>query len=127
MSNSIVFTVSDDEIANAEGWGIFSVDGDDKDLQLQKFDDSSAFQDDDAAWDFVLTKAVSGSELHQRAIAFIKQESPDEFESFVKDVTISEGDDKTKLVFYTGKYVEFPSLSEAEAAQAHYRKAVSLN
>lgn len=126
MSNPITFSSDDHLSASAEGWDIFAVNADESNLQLQKIDEQNTFGSDDEAWEFVITKAVSGSKLHQRAIAYIKQETPEEFEQFVKDVTVAEQNGQAMLLFSNGEGVSFPSMAEANDARDHYHKAVSL-
>lgn len=126
MKETRIFSATDHLAATAEGWGIFAVDGDDTELQLQRLDESDTFRSDDEAWEFVITKAVSGSGLHQRAIAYIKQTSPDEFERFVKDAAIGDNDGSPILLFHNGEGVGFQSVATAEKALAHYRSSVSL-
>lgn len=138
MNNPALFlTPQEEEIASNEGWGVFDVDGNETEFQIQKSDDAAIFETDQEAWSFVISKAFNGSALHQKAVAFIKANSPAEFKKFVHDVDVVETaslDDEHSgnfnqpylLVFSNGEAVGCGSEEIACKKQLDYRKALSL-
>ncbi len=127
MTKPLVFTADNHLTATTEGWDIFAVDGDESDLQLQRVDEQNIFPSDDAAWEFVIAKAVSGSTFHQHAVAYLKQSSPKEFDAFVKDARVDNVGEKAMLMFANGEGVSFPSKEAAEDALSIYRKSLCLS
>lgn len=76
--------------AQAEGWDIFaSLRGTDHMFDLQRIDcpwenqelgyEDPKFQDDYGAWVWVLKRAGEGEELHLAALAFLEEQSPEEY------------------------------------------------
>lgn len=59
----------DSTAAQAEGWDVFHVD--DAQYEIQKCDEAERFNEDARAVFHVYDKALSGSELHRRALAFV--------------------------------------------------------
>jgi len=125
-----LFTDLDQNVAAYEGWGIFETEDLKAPVQLQRDDEMDVFRDDDKAWEFVILKALNGSDMHKRAIQLIKETSPDEYARFVTDVSILEapqGDKKPWLLkFANGEALGLDSETQAKEYQALYRKAVSL-
>lgn len=73
----------DNSQAEKEGWGIFVLSPGDTSFQLQKCDDTSVFEDDADAWEFVVCKAEGGSAYHRAALEFLKTYSPAEYQAIV--------------------------------------------
>lgn len=72
------WTNRDSDAACAEGWDIFEAgDG----MQLQRDDDGAVFADDFDAWVHVWEQAQQDSPLHVRALAYLAEASPEEYES----------------------------------------------
>jgi hypothetical protein len=131
MNQPITLTSDDHLTAAQEGWDIFSVDGNDQELQIQKADEDDKFSSDDEAWQFIIAKAISGSNFHRKIIAFIKQSNPKEFDEFVKDAKIVDNSEDGKhnpwlLKFDSGEGVGFEDQEAANDALSLYREAVSL-
>lgn len=127
-------------IAKNEGWvlsEILDVTDNDDSHQLQFFAESDIFKTDDEAWDYVISKALDGSELHEKAILFIKKTSINEFRKFIKDAKVIKADtanekinDDTKhwfLEFPNGEAVGFKYDRDAYYAQRKYRNALNLD
>lgn len=90
----IVWTVEDGAAAQTEGWGIFECYGSDNGpFQLCRIDDPEVFAadlgaqilrtwtDDTEVWEFVRS---SGSDLHTKALAFLREQNPAEYESIMQ-------------------------------------------
>lgn len=54
-----------------EGWGLFTIDADDKLRMIQKDDEAGLFESDDQALAHVRAKAEAGSALHQAALEWV--------------------------------------------------------
>ena len=89
MSN---WTNTDSAAACADGWNIFECFGSDNGpWQIQRLDEPSdwpefhgrpyPFAEDADAWCHVWQKAEEGSALHQRALAFLGEHNPSEFDA----------------------------------------------
>jgi hypothetical protein len=82
------WTERDDNAALQEGWVIswaLGVSGENgEEYRLERVDAMAVFVDDAAAWAHVVKKAESGSELHQRALAFIEHHNPTEYSHIAK-------------------------------------------
>jgi hypothetical protein len=145
MSNSAVkskikFPFSNEEVQSIlnEGWGLSEVSYAEQKFEIQHLGDGDAFSTDDQAWEYVILKAVNGSELHQRVIKFIKDTSGKEFSEYVHDVHIKCTEELSKefanefskpwgLYFSNGEAVGFDTEDDALSAQSYYRKSVSLS
>ncbi len=79
------WTDADKRAAMVEGWNLFAVDGNEDNLQIQKYDAPEdvaehygiavpRLENDMVAWEIVLDAAMDGSELHQRALRLISEE-----------------------------------------------------
>jgi hypothetical protein len=79
----------DDEVdAQREGWSIFDCIGSENGpVQIQRFDTPSEwsqapapypFAEDTDVWEHVWGQALAGSDMHARALAFVRQENPTE-------------------------------------------------
>ncbi|CAH6976888.1 hypothetical protein VCHA53O466_140014 [Vibrio chagasii] len=130
-------TVEEYKIANNEGWGIFAVDGDFSNLQIQALSDNPKFSTDKIAWNFIINKAAGGSELHRKAIKIIKVTTPSVHERYVLDVDVIETDCSSDdiergieqpyaVIYANGGTIGFDTEDEACEAQLKYREAVSL-
>ncbi len=100
MTVTIEWTFEDRCQAIKEGWDFFD---NGHEVQLQRLDDPDddladkggswviPFQDDAEAWTFVVNKAVD-STFHAKALAWLKQESPEEWKRVVnwREVTAEE-------------------------------------
>ncbi len=70
------------KLADAEGWDLFDCeDG----ICLCRSDELAIFNNDNEAWDFVIRKAMGGSEFHIAVIAGMKEQNPDEFALWVNE------------------------------------------
>ena len=67
-----------------EGW--FISNGPDDLDQIQKCQDTNIFASDQAAWAFVLTKALAGSVFHKRALQQIKSNNPADYDLMMASV-----------------------------------------
>lgn len=72
---------TEDAQAESEGWCL-SFSG--TDWRLEKIDDSGKFSTDKEAWDHVVSRANNGSELHIKALGFLKKNSPVEYHKILK-------------------------------------------
>lgn len=68
----------------SEGWGVFEVDTDENDLQIQKLDDSDEFESDQQAWAFVIEQAKQGSALHRHILAYFKDNCSSEYTLYTR-------------------------------------------
>jgi hypothetical protein len=133
MNQTTISLTEDDHLhAAQEGWDIFAVNSNEDEYQIQKADDDDKFVTDDEVWDFIINKAILGSEFHRKIIAFIKQSTPTEFNSFVKDAAVIDNSKETPerpwlLEFHNGEAVGFKDKVAANDALAFYRNAVSLD
>lgn len=101
MSEKVQWPVACQEAALAEGWDLFSTDRDPRDelgvvngkpygyrpFELQRYEEAGIFAADQDAWRFVWYRAQDGSPLHQQALAFLQQESPEEYTAIALSVT----------------------------------------
>lgn len=69
--------------ADSEGWGLF--ESDTSGIQLQFRTEDRVFNHDGDAWDFVINRAMGGSEFHMAVIKGIKQQNPEEYALWVND------------------------------------------
>lgn len=74
---------ADQDAAISEGWDLFQCDLDHEPFELERIDfpedgSDATFDDDTEAWDHVVTRAVEGSDLHNRALLFLAYASPGE-------------------------------------------------
>ena len=68
-TDDAVWISADEETAIAEGWNMFTVAAEPGlVLELQRYDESGIFEDDECAVSFVRARARAGSEFHQLAI-----------------------------------------------------------
>lgn len=73
------------EAASREGWTVSECDSEnDTPFQLQALDEVGIFESDDHAWTHVVTNARNGDVLALKALAFIRNCSPNEYEFIVK-------------------------------------------
>lgn len=70
------------QLADQEGWGLFECESG---ISLCRNDEANLLKDDTEAWDFVIRKAMTGSEFHIAVIAGIKQQNPDEYTLWVNE------------------------------------------
>lgn len=87
--------------ASEQGWAIFEASGDPdavvggkpygiRPYELQKDDEAGVFRDDLEAWSFVARQAERGDETAQRAIEFLRDNSPNEYGAFIIETGLSE-------------------------------------
>ncbi|WP_439357911.1 hypothetical protein [Bradyrhizobium sp. DASA03007] len=70
-----------------EGWSIFECFGSENGpWQIQKMDDAGKFNTDIDVWRLVVTYADAGSVYHQRALQFIKDNNPMEYDCIVDTI-----------------------------------------
>lgn len=85
------FTDAESALFQAEGWEIFEASGSvqndngDRPFQLQRLDEEAILPDDVTAWAIVLRRAHGGSEPHQKALNFLREHSPAEFEAIIHE------------------------------------------
>lgn len=72
--------------ANSEGWGLF--ESDTSGIQLLFLKENRVFNHDGDAWDFVINRAMGGSEFHIAVIKGIKQQNPEEYALWVNEKRI---------------------------------------
>lgn len=60
----------DEKKAVEEGWNVFAADDG---TRIERIDELGIFQDDGAAWAFVVRKAKTGSELHIKALKAVSR------------------------------------------------------
>ena len=76
------WTNEDSTLASAEGWDVFDSEGSaNGPWQIQKRDETSTFNQDTDAWRYVWQRAERGSLLHQRALEYIKEHNPPEYDA----------------------------------------------
>lgn len=78
----------DETQARSEGWAIFSASGGRH--QLQRLDEEAIFPNDDQAWEFVVRRALAGSEYHLEALQALKECEPIEF-GFIQKYVATKG------------------------------------
>ena len=80
----------DQEIASQQGWLISEIDEIDHPtpFQLQAFNDSGVFENDDSAWHHVVTQARQGDGLALKALRFLQEMSPVEYAYIVKLISL---------------------------------------
>ena len=76
--------MDDQREAGSEGWDLFECGGDHAPFELERIDEMAVFADDAAAWKHVIAKVKVGSPLHCRAMAFLFENSPDEYYEVMK-------------------------------------------
>jgi len=81
----VEWTAWDHELARKEGWGICQVDHEGHPpWELSKLDEMEKFPGDCEVWVHVFVHAVLGSSLHIRALAYLREVSPQEFVQIAK-------------------------------------------
>lgn len=75
---SSCLTDDEDKLAESEGWQLTECE---ESIQLQKIDECSIFESDECAHAFVKKQAELGSPLHLKVKSFLKDYSPDEYET----------------------------------------------
>ena len=80
------WTREDEEAALARGWGIFDASDSENDTpyQLQASSDGGLIRNDDDAWILVVNNARTGEPLERKALAFLKEHSPNEYKFIAK-------------------------------------------
>lgn len=92
------WTHEDSCYAIGQGWEIFSTSRDPAEalftsdgtpygyrpFELQKLDDADAFSTDQEAWAHVVSRAAAGDALSQKALAFLAENSPDEYNAILE-------------------------------------------
>ena len=75
------WTHEDEAAALARGWGIFDASDSENDTpyQLQASNDAGLLKNDDDAWILVVNNARAGGALERKALAFLKEKSPNEY------------------------------------------------
>lgn len=75
------WTTDDQEAAVSKGWGLFDASDSDNDTpyQLQAHDEAGLIWRDDEAWILVVNNARAGEPLERKALAFLKEHSPNEY------------------------------------------------
>ena len=77
---------SDSLRASIEGWDILDNPGaSNGPYLLQKRSDCDRFENDPAAWRHVCTRAAAGSDLHTRALEFLKRKNLQEYKRVVEN------------------------------------------
>jgi hypothetical protein len=76
------------DAAAKEGWTVSDCDGSENGTpyQLQALDEAAVFVDDSAAWLHVVTNARNGDALAIKALEFIRDFSPKEYDYISKHV-----------------------------------------
>jgi hypothetical protein len=86
------WNVPDHDRAREQGWDIFEAVGAAapptacRPFVLHRVGETNRFVDDFAAWQFVVTQAAVGDELAQRALDFLAERSPLEYETVMNAV-----------------------------------------
>ena len=80
------WTHEDETAALARGWGIFDASDSENDtpFQLQAHNEAGLIRSDDDAWILVVNNARAGEPLERKALAFLKEHSPNEYGFIVK-------------------------------------------
>jgi hypothetical protein len=74
------WTCADGAAARLEGWDVFDAHTETGvEVQLQRLDEEEKFPDDADAMAHVMRRANEGSDLHRRAVAYVRQENPGEY------------------------------------------------
>ncbi len=73
---SMMFSADECQVLHNEGWYIVDASGE---FLLQRRDQDAKLPDDHAAWKLVWDRAIAGSSLHMKALAFLHQFSPVEY------------------------------------------------
>ena len=63
------WTQTDSMLATMEGWDVFHVNSDQ--YEIQRIDELDVFHEDSTAVFFVYDKALTGSELHRKALQVV--------------------------------------------------------
>lgn len=71
----------DNTYARKEGWFISQTSGVNEPYRLERDDEAGKFIGDGAAWHHVVSLAKAGSAYHQAALAWLKEHSPNEYET----------------------------------------------
>lgn len=76
---------------HTEGWGVFHSHLSSDTYEIQNLSDDDRFEDDEEAVKFVVGKALeSPYGRHAKAIKFLVESSPNEVDSFIREVVGSE-------------------------------------
>ena len=82
------WTNKDGDRARADGWliSLAHLDGGRREYQLQRFDEDprERFSLDDDAWAHVYARAMEGSRLHKKALAYLEEQNPSEYKAIVE-------------------------------------------
>jgi hypothetical protein len=80
------WTPEDQDAAVAKGWGLFDASDSENDTpyQLQASSDAGLIWNDDDAWMLVVNNARAGEPLERKALAFLKERSPNEYDFITK-------------------------------------------
>lgn len=84
----LVFTTEQENQMFSEGWGVFEVDTDKSNLQIQKLDESDVFGSDQQAWAFVVEQVQKGSLLHADILYYFKENRPSEYALYTQGVDL---------------------------------------
>ena len=83
-----LWTEKDSELAITEGWCIFETSGVSEPYRLERIDtaeeNNPQLDSDATAWKIVRESAANGSDLHIRALAYLKQNSLEEYENIME-------------------------------------------
>ena len=85
--------------ASEQGWDIFEASGDPNAIvegrlygtrpyELERYDEAGVFKDDLEAWVFVAKQAGRGDETAQKAIEFLRDNSPNEYNAIVAETGV---------------------------------------
>jgi hypothetical protein len=87
------WTPDDSQAAMAEGWDVFAVMDVEEPWQIQRLDDPAEddrvdfdepkFDDDVEVWRHLVEQAAAGSPLHQKALDFMAEHNPAEWDVIV--------------------------------------------
>jgi hypothetical protein len=67
------WTDTEKAIAQAQGWDVFAIDGDQSRLAIQRIDELAIFESDDDAVNFVVEKANDGDRTCQVALEITEE------------------------------------------------------
>ncbi len=80
----IEWTNENSNNASKEGWNVFDCIGSENgSFQIQRNDEDEIFFDDKQVWLFIKEQAEKGSQLHQKALSFIKENNIAEYNSII--------------------------------------------
>ena len=80
------WTPEDSAAALARGWDLFDASDSENQTpyQLQASDEAGLIRNDDDAWILVVNNARAGEPLERKALAFLKEHSPNEYKFIAK-------------------------------------------